>query len=229
MASHGLTAWRWSHFAEDPVTQETCVRLRELALTFASHEITKAVVHTLVMMPSAAVKQRSYSGFVWMGKKLGWKDQGNYWYMVLFKMMQATTMYGDHVFSQELLMFEARWPSISTGSQQGWSLAGDIIECILAETYECGPAVPLERQRVLLELQALAKQICLACDRLDHCTFRGDGPPRNADRCKPQDLVNLIILGAALHDTRSEVIRQRHIVSLGGLTQLIHAQHGDLP
>ena len=65
--------------------------------------------------------------------------------------------------------------------------------------------------------------------RLDHCTFRGEGPPRNADRCKPQGPVNLIILGAALHDTRSEVIRQRHIVSIGWLTQLIAAQHRDLP
>ena len=181
--------WDFSKLRHPDVASTRCARAVDLAELIAFHPVTSSALDVVLRSTKEEIKTLSHNGAV---RRHGrHHDDGNWRYSVLWCAM-GWLRPPPH----QLILLWLRFPSLHPHPAQGCSaksveFMGDMIEVMLAMTYETGPAVPDRINRI--QLNGLVREFNDNLDAIDHIVVAVcDGPPLVRERPPPHEFCFLL-------------------------------------
>ena len=148
-------------------------RMRHEAVDLLHDELFAESLKTLATVDRRVFKEQSHCGAIWYGRKRGWQDAGNFKYAVLFQLVarMAKPTHPLHALGQKYESLQLYHDLTCSAI----NLQGDVIEYVLADCYETGPAVPPDIRHCRLALREKIKRFMERFDDL-HRILAYDGP-----------------------------------------------------
>ena len=120
--------------------------------------------------PSLALLSKSYQQRVWYGcpRKKCHEDKGNWTYAVLYFWMLHRMSEPQHQ-DNAMLLLSTTYSSLAANApytDTTLSMAGDVIECLLADVRMTGPMVPRHLLKARLAACKCISEFCDACGQL---------------------------------------------------------------
>ena len=151
------------------IAQQVFVQMRRVAAHLLTVPLCLDCLCRILFSTPTEFKRKSTQGALWhLGR---WRDAGNYACSVLWNTMLAQARPGNVA-----LLLPRRWPSLAAScppSRRSLVKKGDVIQFVLAETYDAGLAAPRRQEK--LELSRLINSFVVSLTEL-HRTLADGGP-----------------------------------------------------